>query len=294
MTNNSFFTKRFDDIQYSDIQALVTYEVRESYIIDYKENYPKQLAKVLISFANASGGFVIIGIKEMKENGKNTGIPEDIVGINKEDHETKITNIVISHSQPVIIPKVKVFDIPSSDKEIVFIKINESLEPIMETNKRVFPIRINDQSLPADYSIVKKLFNKEVYQVQKRIQKIFNIIKDFFNKMKIVSKQSVKLDQAYEICLEQVDCINDEAKKKTQREIIEFIKMLQIFKDDLKYFGASDSNPISFYLKRYTLRQNRFIECLHGFIPINDQDLFPQILNDLKNFSKIYFSIDLE
>jgi predicted HTH transcriptional regulator len=293
MTLNSFFTKDFEDVQYSDIQALVINEVRESYIVDYKEDYPKQLAKVLISFANASGGFAILGIKEVRENGKNTGIPKEILGISREDHKIKITNIVVSHSQPVIIPKVKVFQIPGIDKDLVLIKIDESFEPIMETNKRIFPIRINDQSLPADYSIVKKLFNKETYQVQKRIQKNYNIIKEFFNAMKIVSKQKVPHKQAYQICLKQLDYGDLEAHQKTKREIFEFQNVLLIFKDDLKYFGANDFTPISFYFNRYTIKQNGFVECLEGFIPENDQDLFPQILNDIKEFSKRYFSIDL-
>ncbi len=289
----SFFIKKFEELDYSDIESLVSEGVPESHSLDYKEDYPRKLSKVLTSFANATGGYIVLGIKEEKINGKNTGRPKEILGIKREDHETRITNILISNSQPIIIPKVLAIKVPSSEKDVVIIKIKESYEPIMETYTYRFYIRINDQSLPADYSIVKKLFNNEIYQTEKRIQKIFNFIKDLFKKMTIMSKQKHGVYIAYEICLDGLDCKTEEANDQTQREIFEFGNIMLVFKDDLKYFGSNEDLPLSFYFGRYIIKQNRFLECLAQFAPPDSQRLFPQILSDLKKYCKKYFAIDL-
>lgn len=95
-------------------------------------------------------------------------------------------------------------DIPDTNKAVVVIKIKESLEPIMDTPSNRFYIRINDQSLPADYGIVKTLFNKEIYQTEKRIQRIFDIIKQFLGEMVIRSSQRRSEKIAYEICLNEI------------------------------------------------------------------------------------------
>ena len=296
MSISSIFKKKFKETEYSDIEALVINKIRESHNIDYKENYPNKstkLAKVLISFANASGGFIIIGIRELKANGKNTGIPDEIIGVDKIDHETKITNILASNSQPTIIPKIKVFEIPNTHKDLILTKIKESIDPIMNSRTNRFPIRINDQSLPADYSIVNKLFHKETYQVKKRINKIFQIIEDFFNKLKVVSVGRRGKYHTYQICLKDLDSNNEETHTKTQREIVEFTSILIVFKEDLKYFGSKESTPTSFYFGRYIIKQNNFIECLDPFQPNSTQNLFSNIISDLKEFSKKYFSIIL-
>ncbi len=176
--------KLLDDINIQDIQSLVINQIPESYDIDYKQDYPdnKRLAKLMIAFANASGGYIILGIKEKRvidpDSGreKNTGIPENIIGINKGDHSIKITQIILAHSQPKIIPRVHFFEL-SQDKDIVIIKISEAVEPIMyyhsnDKDSNKFFIRINDKIEPADQPLLKKLFSyrpfyKEIHQIQR-------------------------------------------------------------------------------------------------------------------------------
>ena len=183
--NSTIFEKKLNDIDFSDIQTLKDYKISESYNLDYKENYPtnQKLAKLMIAFANSSGGFIIIGIKEERHQDHNIGIPKEIVGIEKGDHITKITNIALSHSQPKIFPKIGIIEhSDNSNRVIVIIKINESFEPIMyfskndsDTNK--WFIRINDKIEPADYSLLKKLFKKENYfkKIKKLEDEIINL-----------------------------------------------------------------------------------------------------------------------
>ncbi len=174
----SFFEKKIENLEYIDIYNLACInKIPESYNLDYKVNYPKneKLAKLMLSFANASGGYIIIGIEELRVNNKNTGLPDKIIGIDKADHTTKITNITISHSQPKIVPSVKTVELGSNpDKVVVVIKIEESIEPIMyysknDSDSNKFFIRINDKKQPADYSILKKLFHKENYLERMKI-----------------------------------------------------------------------------------------------------------------------------
>ncbi len=135
----SFFEKKIENLEYVDINNLVCInKIPESYNLDYKVDYPKneKLAKLMLSFANASGGYIIIGIEEVRVNNKNTGVPDKIFGVDKADHTTKITNIAISHSQPKIVPSVKTIELDSDpDKLVVIIKIEESMEPIMYSSK---------------------------------------------------------------------------------------------------------------------------------------------------------------
>ena len=176
--------KLLKDINIHDIQSLVDNQISESYDLDYKQEYPdnKKLAKLMIAFANASGGYIILGIKEKRvidpHSGreKNTGLPEKIIGINKEDHSIKITQIILAHSQPKIIPRVHFFEL-SQDKDIVIIKISEAVEPIMyyhanDKDSNKFFIRINDKIEPADQPLLKKLFTyrpfyEEIYKIQR-------------------------------------------------------------------------------------------------------------------------------
>lgn len=94
----SFFIKKFEELDYSDIKSLVSEGVPESHSLDYKEDYTRKLPKVLTSFANATGGYILLGIKEERIDDKKTGRPKEVLGIKREDHETRITNIFFIYS----------------------------------------------------------------------------------------------------------------------------------------------------------------------------------------------------
>ena len=127
----SFFEKKIENLEYSDIYNLVcNNKIPETYNLDYKSEYPnnKKLAKLMCSFANASGGYIIVGIEELRVNNKNTVEPDKILGIEKADHTTTVTNIAMSHSQPKIVPYVKIIEIDTEpDKDVVIIKLYEYL-----------------------------------------------------------------------------------------------------------------------------------------------------------------------
>jgi len=187
----SFFYKPLSEISFTDIEFLVQNKIRESYDLDYKLDYPqnKNLAKLMISFANATGGYIVIGIEEEKIANKNTGIPKELKGVQKGDHSTKITQIALGHTQPKIFPKIKIIDYEEQpQKVIVIISIDEAPEPIMyfhmnDSDSNKFFIRINDKNEPADQVLLKKLFSRrpffeELKQLESKITKEQKLIFD--------------------------------------------------------------------------------------------------------------------
>lgn len=97
-------TKRIDELTYADIERLVEQKVSEGRVLDYKCELPgrtdkdvKEFLADVSSFANASGGHLVYGIMTKQEEGKNTNIPEKIVGvgdINVEHEKLRIEQMV--------------------------------------------------------------------------------------------------------------------------------------------------------------------------------------------------------
>ena len=81
--------KHFDLIEKADVDALVANAVSESRVLDYKEALPggtdadkREFLADVSSFANASGGDLIYGVREQRDSdGKQTGIPESVPGL---------------------------------------------------------------------------------------------------------------------------------------------------------------------------------------------------------------------
>lgn len=72
------------DIESADIQALLDDQVRESRTLDYKQVLPTEkvpFLKDVSALANTDGGDIVFGVREKKEDGKQTGIPEEVVGL---------------------------------------------------------------------------------------------------------------------------------------------------------------------------------------------------------------------
>ena len=81
--------KQFDQITKEDIDSLVTNEVKEGRVIEYKQALPgnadkekKEFLADVSSFANAAGGDLLFGVVE-KRDAKNeqTGIPDSVPGL---------------------------------------------------------------------------------------------------------------------------------------------------------------------------------------------------------------------
>lgn len=110
--------KNFDDISKEHIDLLVENKTAELKTLEYKEQLPgpqdsdkKEFLADVSSFANASGGDVIYGIKEaVDESGKKRGEPEAVVplkGVNADETKLRIENLVRTGIEPRIRIHVK-------------------------------------------------------------------------------------------------------------------------------------------------------------------------------------------
>ena len=110
--------RNFEDIEKSDIDFLVENKISEVKTLEYKKELPgsqdkdkKEFLADICSFANASGGDIIYGIKEMlNEEGKKTGEPEAVVplqGLTADEAKLQIENLIRTGIEPRIPVHVK-------------------------------------------------------------------------------------------------------------------------------------------------------------------------------------------
>ncbi len=141
--------RSFDDINKAEIDFLVENRVAEVKTLEYKQSLPgsqdsdkKEFLADVSSFANASGGDIIFGIREARdENGKRTGEPEAVVplqGITADEAKQQVENLVRSGVQPRFPFHVRAIDGYDVDGKgfIVLIRIPQSFaSPHMVTFK---------------------------------------------------------------------------------------------------------------------------------------------------------------
>lgn len=94
-------SKPFDLVEKIDIDALVADEVREGRALEYKEKLPgnsdgekTELLADVSSFANASGGYILYGVREKRDaDGKPTGVPESVDGLQGINPDSEILRL---------------------------------------------------------------------------------------------------------------------------------------------------------------------------------------------------------
>jgi len=110
--------KNFDDITKVDIDFLVENKISEIKTLEYKGKLPrsqdsdkKEFLADISSFANASGGDIIYGVKEaVNKDGKKTGEPEAVTplqGITSDEAKLLIENLIRTGIEPRIPVNVK-------------------------------------------------------------------------------------------------------------------------------------------------------------------------------------------
>src|SRR5437868_6690849 len=110
--------KRFHQITKNDIDSLITNSVREGRTIEYKQQLPggkdddkKEFLADVSSFANASGGDLLLGVEELRDAAnKATGIPESahgLSGINVDQEIRRLESMIRDGIEPRI-PAVQI------------------------------------------------------------------------------------------------------------------------------------------------------------------------------------------
>lgn len=164
--------KHFDVITKPDIEALVVNLVPEGKNLDYKDSLPdntsnskKEFLKDISSFANASGGDLIYGVGEARdEANKPTGVPNAANGlrnINADQEILRLDNLIRTGIAPRI-SGILIKAIPDfQDGPVIIIRIPKSwASPHMltlESDSRFFS-RTNAGKYPLDIVEIRSAF----------------------------------------------------------------------------------------------------------------------------------------
>ena len=161
-----FDGKRVSEISPEEIELLLTNKTPEDGMLDFKrESYSrsdgdtKEFLKDIVSFANADGGYIIIGMDETNHCASGLcSVPQAI------EEAGRLRDLCLQCIKPriydlEILPK----SIPSAEVEIIVIHIPESVGgPFMVTQKdnTYFCRRYQDRKKPMSYEEIEDAFGK--------------------------------------------------------------------------------------------------------------------------------------
>ena len=109
------FSKPVNQLNESDIQALVDNGEKESSILEFKQEISgsdhekKEIAKDVSAIANAGGGYLIVGIKE--QDGQAKAVIGTSKRIGRQPTEAWVESVLISNIRPRIAIKPKVIEL---------------------------------------------------------------------------------------------------------------------------------------------------------------------------------------
>ncbi len=163
----SLFLKPLSSVTFSDVQTFCGAYL-EGIRVEYKET-PVNIAKVVSSFANTSGGIWVIGAKEdpATRTGQLTGLPKG------PGYTEQIVQSCLTGVYPPLKPSVMEFPLEGAkDKVVVVVKMEESTEAphAIENSTRAY-LRVANVSQPyelADMDRLEYLFKRRQSAESKR------------------------------------------------------------------------------------------------------------------------------
>jgi hypothetical protein len=174
--------KNYNSLNFQDIERLVNNKIAESKTLDYKREINidkgeerKDFLFDIASFANSEGGVIIYGIAETKDNnGQNTGLPEEITGLNIDNFDKliqKIEDLINSSIEPSI-PNITIKPLTKDEKNLLLIGIPKPMGlPRMVTynSSNKFYKRRNSGKYLLDIFELNQLFMNS-YELLKQIE----------------------------------------------------------------------------------------------------------------------------
>jgi len=122
------FSTPIDDLTFENVNEFCRSLPREGHTLDYKLDFPRRLDKVLASFANTFGGYILIGVDETA-----TGEPVlPIVGVPLQPGlRERVVAIALDAVNPPVFPEVRVIEFESPgalapDRAVIIIRVHES------------------------------------------------------------------------------------------------------------------------------------------------------------------------
>lgn len=165
-----FGSKRFDDIDFTDLEGFVSLQIPESLTLDYKGDIlrggkkPKaaEVGKDFSSFANSFGGWLIYGVETDRSDEPKPLSENPIVGLEDQPGlKERIENLVLASVSPRLYFRLKKIPIPGTNRCVLLAYVPQSYQAVhMVTVKKEmrFYKRYNYQAAPMDVTEVQLRF----------------------------------------------------------------------------------------------------------------------------------------
>jgi len=155
------FDKPIEQLEEADLNKLIEEEISEGLYVEYKEDFPKHLNKIVASFANTFGGWIIIGVDA--RNPRN--VPTSFPGIDiSHDPKDRFRHICRDGINPVPIFASKlIVKSADSNRGILVVRIDESAyPPHLTKDGRIYRRNMegSDPVSETDRHILDRMFEK--------------------------------------------------------------------------------------------------------------------------------------
>lgn len=146
------YTSPIDNITWSAVEAFCAQGIAEGTYLDYKVDFPTDLARTIAAMANMLGGVILIGVEEGTD-----GTPKlPLVGVPlARGLAERVTNIVLTNITPPVFPEVAVCTDASKAKALVVIRVPQSPETphAIQHNTRIY-LRTGNRNKPEELATV--------------------------------------------------------------------------------------------------------------------------------------------
>lgn len=156
------FNKNIEELEYSDLEKLISEEVAEGWSVEYKQEFvsnPK-IAKSIALFANSEGGWYIIGIEE---DGHNVASKIKGIDLNEINNPVnKLNNAIKDGIRPIPFFKTNLVKCPN-DKCVLVVYVEKGHDvPYFTNDGRIYQ-RVGESSDPhvlKDRYLFEQLLNR--------------------------------------------------------------------------------------------------------------------------------------
>lgn len=142
------YSKPIASVTWDDVDRFCQQAIAENTYLEYKEDFPNDLAKSIAAMANTLGGLILIGVAET-----DAGKPKlPIAGIAADRGiEERVLNTVLDTMSPPVIPEIATCPNSASDRVLVVIRVpqSENSPHALHRNSSVY-IRTGKRTKPED------------------------------------------------------------------------------------------------------------------------------------------------
>lgn len=149
------YNKAITSISWSDIERFCEQGTAENTYLEYKRDFPNDLAKPIAAMANTFGGLIMIGIDET-----DAGTPQlPLKGIEAQRGlEERVLNTILDSMTPPVIPEIATCLNGTSERAIVVIRVpqSEHAPHALHRNSAVY-IRTGKRNKPEDFADLERI-----------------------------------------------------------------------------------------------------------------------------------------